>query len=264
MKKFFIMPIILCLCSISFGYNLTDEDFDKEYSKANISQLVSFENYNKMTNDNSIDTFTKAMKFLGVSEFDFRNSTNGQIVKLIYKKPDGVDYYKAAKADLVYINKLNETFVKIEADKKAKAEVAEEKKKIEAGKREARKKENTTRKKAETEEYFSIYENNDETVKLGFIDFPHPWYMTQVGNSILSEWEKRKPKGVDAYCVVSFSIQDDGSIKDLKIEKQSGSDAYNYAVKSVVEAIAPFSTFPKGFSKNEVAVKIEFKNGEVK
>lgn len=97
-------------------------------------------------------------------------------------------------------------------------------------------------------------------MKTDFPNFPYPWYITQVRNSLWEQWEKRKPRRVVLNALVSFAIKTDGSIKDVKVSKSSGSDGYDYAAKSSVESAAPFPPLPKDFGKPELTVTVEFKD----
>ncbi|WP_424246160.1 protein TonB [Elusimicrobium posterum] len=97
-------------------------------------------------------------------------------------------------------------------------------------------------------------------IKTDFPNFPYPWYITQVRNALWTEWEKRKPRGAVLECLVSFSIQQNGSIKDVQITKASSNSAYDYAAKSSVESAAPFPPLPKDFPKTDLTVTVEFRD----
>ena len=57
-------------------------------------------------------------------------------------------------------------------------------------------------------------------IQTDFANFPYPWYITQVRNSLWSEWEKRRPAGNSLGAMVSFAIARDGKIKDLKVDTE--------------------------------------------
>lgn len=91
-------------------------------------------------------------------------------------------------------------------------------------------------------------------------NFPYPWYITQIKNSLWNEWEKRKPKRAVLQALISFTIQQNGSIKDIKVTKSSSNAAYDYAAKSSVESAAPFAPLPKDLGKDYLTVTVEFKD----
>ncbi len=96
-------------------------------------------------------------------------------------------------------------------------------------------------------------------IQTDFATFPYPWYITQVRNSLWSEWESRRPVGVALGTLVSFAIARDGKIKDLKIEKSSGDDSFDFAARSAVINAGPFPPLPMLYDKDELTVTVEFK-----
>ena len=59
--------------------------------------------------------------------------------------------------------------------------------------------------------------------------------------------------------MVTFAIARDGKIKDLKIEKSSGDDSYDFAARSAVLNAGPFAPLPMLYEKDELTVTVEFK-----
>ena len=96
-------------------------------------------------------------------------------------------------------------------------------------------------------------------IQTDFANFPYPWYITQVRNSLWIEWEKRRPAGNTLSTLVSFAIARDGKIKDLKTEKKSGDDTYDFAATSAVINAGPFAPLPMYYEKDELTVTVEFK-----
>lgn len=96
-------------------------------------------------------------------------------------------------------------------------------------------------------------------IQTDFANFPYPWYITQVRNSLWSEWEKRRPAGNTLSAMVSFAIARDGKIKDLKTEKKSGDDTFDFAATSAVINAGPFAPLPMYYEKDELTVTVEFK-----
>jgi len=96
-------------------------------------------------------------------------------------------------------------------------------------------------------------------IQTDFATFPYPWYITQVRNSLWSEWEKRRPVGVTLKTVVSFAIARDGKIKNLNIETSSKDDSFDFSAKSAVINAGPFPPLPMLYEKDELTVTVEFK-----
>ena len=96
-------------------------------------------------------------------------------------------------------------------------------------------------------------------IQTDFANFPYPWYITQVRNSLWSEWEKRRPAGSTLGTLVSFAIARDGKIRDLKIEKKSGDETFDFAATSAVINAGPFAPLPMYYEKDELTVTVEFK-----
>ena len=96
-------------------------------------------------------------------------------------------------------------------------------------------------------------------IQTDFATFPYPWYITQVRNSLWSEWEKRRPVGTVRGTMVSFAIARDGKIKNLKVQKSSGDDSFDFAAKSAVINAGPFPPLPMLYEKDELTVTVEFK-----
>lgn len=96
-------------------------------------------------------------------------------------------------------------------------------------------------------------------IQTDFATFPYPWYITQVRNSLWSEWEKRRPVGSVRGAMVTFAIARDGKIKDLKLQKSSGDDSFDFAAKSAVINAGPFPPLPMLYEKDELTVTVELK-----
>jgi len=96
-------------------------------------------------------------------------------------------------------------------------------------------------------------------IQTDFANFPYPWYITQVRNSLWSEWEKRRPAGEVLSAMVSFAIARDGKIKNLKVERKSGDDTFDFAASSAVINAGPFAPLPMYYEKDELTVTVEFK-----
>lgn len=96
-------------------------------------------------------------------------------------------------------------------------------------------------------------------IQTDFANFPYPWYITQVRNSLWIEWEKRRPAGSTLSALVTFAIARDGKVRDLKVERKSGDDAFDFAASSSVINAGPFAPLPMYYEKDELTVSVEFK-----
>ena len=106
-------------------------------------------------------------------------------------------------------------------------------------------------------------EGGDEgsgAVRASFTNFPYPWYISLVRNALWKEWSKRMPKKAGLSTLVSFTIDRNGAIYSVHIEKSSGNDSYDYAATSAANNSAPFPPLPKDFGKDILTVTVEFKN----
>lgn len=106
-------------------------------------------------------------------------------------------------------------------------------------------------------------DSGPRAIQASFTNFPYPWYITQVRNSLWTQWQKRMPKrSTGLSTLVSFNIDKYGAVYSVQIEKSSGNDSYDYAATSAVENSAPYPPLPKDFPKNLLTVTVEFKNEE--
>lgn len=96
-------------------------------------------------------------------------------------------------------------------------------------------------------------------IQTDFANFPYPWYITQVRNSLWIEWEKRRPAGNVLSALVSFAIARDGKIKNLQVDRKSGDDTFDFAATSAVINAGPFAPLPMYYEKDELTVSVEFK-----
>lgn len=96
-------------------------------------------------------------------------------------------------------------------------------------------------------------------IQTDFANFPYPWYITQVRNSLWIEWEKRRPAGSTLSAMVTFAIARDGRVKNLKVERKSGDDTFDFAASSSVINAGPFAPLPMYYEKDELTVSVEFK-----
>jgi protein TonB len=117
----------------------------------------------------------------------------------------------------------------------------------------------------EEEDEFLEQENTEDTspvetgISADFPDFPYPWYITQVRVSLWNEWSSRMPRSGDISAGIVFTIKRDGTIKKTKVENKSGNKLFDFAAISSVEQATPFPPLPKGYTKKDLVVHVEFK-----
>lgn len=103
----------------------------------------------------------------------------------------------------------------------------------------------------------------ERAVQASFTNFPYPWYITQVRNSLWTSWQKLMPKKTIGLSVlVSFNIDKNGAIYGVQIEQSSKNDDFDYKGKLAVLNSAPYPPLPKDYGKEILTVTVEFKNEE--
>jgi TonB family protein len=93
-------------------------------------------------------------------------------------------------------------------------------------------------------------------------NFPYPWYITQVRESLWTAWTERMPSAGSLRCTMRFVITRSGAVKSVSVEKSSGNRLFDSAAESSVQAAAPFQTLPDDFLEDRLTVHVEFKAGE--
>ncbi len=89
------------------------------------------------------------------------------------------------------------------------------------------------------------------------------WYIEAVKNRIYSNWQQWT---IDAagrasrtiHCSVTFTINRDGSIKDIRISESSGNSTYDYAARRAVENSNPVAKLPGDYSGSYVVATLDF------
>jgi len=90
-------------------------------------------------------------------------------------------------------------------------------------------------------------------------NFPYPWYITQVREALWNSWTSRMPSAGSLRCTVRFSINREGDIKSVSVEKSSGNRLFDNAAESAAQAAAPFAPLPDDFFEDRLTVHVEFK-----
>lgn len=87
------------------------------------------------------------------------------------------------------------------------------------------------------------------------------WYAQLVIQRISQKWNTQ---GVDPrvqaanICSVSFDIQKDGSVRDVRIDQSSGNYAVDRSTERAVLESAPFPPLPDGFERRSARVQVNF------
>ncbi len=89
-------------------------------------------------------------------------------------------------------------------------------------------------------------------------NFPYPWYLAQLRQSLWDRWSARMPK-VQGECTAAFSILPSGQITDLRTEESSGDSAFDLTALSAVQDAAPYPPLPKGFKDPFLKIHVTFK-----
>lgn len=87
------------------------------------------------------------------------------------------------------------------------------------------------------------------------------WYAQLVIQRISQKW---RTEDVDArlqtanICSVSFDIQKDGSVRDVRIDQSSGNYAVDRSTERAVLESSPFPPLPDGFERKSARVQVNF------
>ncbi|MEK7721686.1 MAG: cell envelope integrity protein TolA [Elusimicrobiota bacterium] len=90
-------------------------------------------------------------------------------------------------------------------------------------------------------------------------NFPYPWYITQVREALWTAWTEKMPSGGNLRCTVRFTINRNGSIKGVSVEKVSGNRLFDVAAENSAQSAAPFAPLPDDFYEDRLTVHVEFK-----
>lgn len=90
-------------------------------------------------------------------------------------------------------------------------------------------------------------------------NFPYPWYISQLRQSLWNQWAERMPKE-KSECVVVFTLLPNGSVVDLRTEESSGDSAFDLIALSAVQDAAPYPPLPRGFKERFLKIHVNFKS----
>jgi protein TonB len=86
-------------------------------------------------------------------------------------------------------------------------------------------------------------------------DFTYGYYIDQLLAAIDSNWV-RPPVGDRVRAIVSFRIQRNGSITDLRVAEASGFNAFDLAALRAVQSAAPFPPLPRAYKNDSLGVNL--------
>lgn len=88
--------------------------------------------------------------------------------------------------------------------------------------------------------------------------FTYGYYLDQMLAQIQREWV-RPPLGSGVEALVSFRIQRDGRVTELRIERSSGYSSFDLAGLRAIQAAAPLPPLPRGYSHPSLGVNLILK-----
>ena len=90
-------------------------------------------------------------------------------------------------------------------------------------------------------------------------NFPYPWYISQLRQSLWNQWSARMPKE-KGECVVVFSLLPNGRFADLRTEESSGDPAFDLVALSAVQDGAPYPPLPRGFKEPFLKIHVTLRS----
>lgn len=90
-------------------------------------------------------------------------------------------------------------------------------------------------------------------------NFPYPWYISQVRDSLWRQWSARMPGG-GGEALVGFAVLRNGGVTDVRVESSSGEGAFDQSAMEAVQEAAPFPPLPREFPDGFLKVHVRFKS----
>jgi TonB family protein len=88
-------------------------------------------------------------------------------------------------------------------------------------------------------------------------DFPYTIYIDRMKSLIGTHWFR--PQGATATATIHFTINRDGTIRDVMLEKASGDGSFDRAAQRAVMESSPLPPLPFAFSGNYLGVHLTFR-----
>ena len=89
--------------------------------------------------------------------------------------------------------------------------------------------------------------------------FPYSWYLVSVKAKLWREWSRWAGSSQPHNCVVTFSIQRDGSVEKVSLRQSSGDPFYDQMAVRSVNYSTPFPPLPEGYGQGDLELYVEFK-----
>jgi protein TonB len=88
-------------------------------------------------------------------------------------------------------------------------------------------------------------------------DFPYSIYLDRMKSLIGTHWFR--PQGATATATIHFTINRDGTIRDVMLETASGDGTFDRAAQRAVMESSPLPPLPFAFSGNTLGVHLTFR-----
>jgi protein TonB len=88
-------------------------------------------------------------------------------------------------------------------------------------------------------------------------DFPYTIYLDRMKSLIGTHWFR--PQGATATATIHFTINRDGTIRDVMLETPSGEGTFDRAAQRAVMESSPLPPLPFAFSGNSLGVHLTFR-----
>ncbi|HYN19890.1 MAG TPA: TonB family protein, partial [Thermoanaerobaculia bacterium] len=86
-------------------------------------------------------------------------------------------------------------------------------------------------------------------------DFTYAYYLDRLLSLIDAQW-LRPPMGSGVKAVISFNINRDGSMSELRVEQSSGYNSFDLAALRAVQNAAPFPPLPRAYKHDDLGVHL--------
>jgi len=86
-------------------------------------------------------------------------------------------------------------------------------------------------------------------------DFTYGYYLDRLLSLIDANWT-RPSLGGGVYAIITFHIQRDGSLSDLRIGQSSGYNSFDLAALRAVQNAAPFPPLPRAYNHDDLGIHL--------
>ena len=92
-------------------------------------------------------------------------------------------------------------------------------------------------------------------------EFKYAWYARIIKHKVIHNWfppYAAKVLGVQGVVVVTFKIESDGQVKDIKVQYKSGNESLDLAAVNAIYGAKPFPPLPSDYRYKELGVRFLF------